>query len=426
MVLGVAWLVAASGLLRADEAQAQLAELDRAVMVRAAADGKIYGQDEIDPLVWPGSAHFLAGDSRTRLLAAVAKVLSLSDAEVRHCPPLQRALVQNRVWTVFDSVKLRQPNSGDLPLLAKAVAKLALDAAEIKSLADPLVQAARSGSWPAEPNERGGADAFLPRGLADEAGPWVDLLRHDGELTAKRHTTEFGGRTWFLVRAYFPEGRAALEKYFQQIAADPKPWTDDGRLNRSLPILPKNAMFALERRLAVIDREGRWQATPVTLSVQIRRHRVTDRTEFERLIATSAELKITQQRMQNFSEFRLTTAAAAAGQAATLRAVGAEERSFLFFSTFDIDQIDGTIGGSNPRVVSDFKSGPQDLPLRSCFMCHVQPGLESLNTLAFSDRSAPLALLAPAASNQEIAATNRWKTQQADWQALRALWPHGI
>ena len=60
-------------------------------------------------------------------------------------------------------------------------------------------------------NEKGGADIFLPRDLADAAGPWVNLLRQDGELTAKRHAAGFGGRTWFLVRAWFPEGRAAIE-----------------------------------------------------------------------------------------------------------------------------------------------------------------------------------------------------------------------
>jgi hypothetical protein len=224
-VWGLAWLVFAGGLLRADEAQERVADLDRAIMLRSAADGKSYGKDEIDPLVWQGSAHFLQGDSRGRLIAALENVLKLSDAEVRRCPPLQRALVQNRVWTVFDSVTLRQPGSGDLPLLAKAIAKLALDAAEIGSLADPLVEAARSGSWPAEPNEKGGADIFLPRDLADAAGPWVNLLRQDGELTAKRHAAGFGGRTWFLVRAWFPEGRAAIERYFREAAAEPKPWT---------------------------------------------------------------------------------------------------------------------------------------------------------------------------------------------------------
>jgi hypothetical protein len=356
-------------------------------------------------------------------MAAVTKVLSLSDAEVRRCPPAQRALVQNRVWTVFDSVRLRRPDSGDLALLANAIAKLALDPTEIKSLADPLAEAdaTRAGDWPTEPNERGGPDVFLPRGIASEAGLWIDLQRHDGEMAATRHVTEFGGRTWFLVRAWFPEGRAAIEQYFRQAAEEPKPWTGDGRLNRSLPALPKEARFALVRKLAVIDRDGRWQATPLTLSVQIRRYRITDRTEFERLIATSGDLEISR-RMQNFSEFRLKTTAVAAGQKASLRAVQPDERSFLFFMTFGIDQVDGTVGGANPRVISDFKSGPQDLPVRVCFTCHSPPGLESINTLTFGDRSAPLALLEPGTPDREMAATGRWKSQQADWQALKALW----
>lgn len=423
LTLGLAWLFGAAGLLRADEARERLAELDGAIMLRTAPDGKTYGHDEIDPLVWKGSSYLLTGESRTRLRAALEKVLTLPEAEIRRCPPEQRALVQNRVWTLFDSVKLRQPDSGDLPLLAKAIAKLALDPTEIKTLADPLREAAGSGRWPAEPNDKGGPDIFLPRGITDEAGLWVDLLRQDGELTAKRHASEFGGRTWFSVRAYFPDGRAAMEKYFQQVAAESKPWTEDGRLNRSLPVLPKGAMFALVRKLAVIDREGHWQATSVTLSVQIRRYQVTDRSEFERLIATSGQPDLSRRSMQNFAEFRLMTAAAAAGQGASLRAVLPDGSSFLFFSTFDIDQIDGTIGGSSPRVLPGFKSGPQDLSVRACFTCHLQPGLESINTLTFNERSAPLTLLVPATLEREIAATARWKTQQTDWQALRAFWP---
>lgn len=423
LVLGVIGFALAGESLRADESEARerIAELDRAIMQRSADDGKIYGEDEIDPLIWSGSGYFLAGESRTRLLTALEKVLSLPDADVRRCPPAQRALVQNHVWTIFDSVTLRQPDSGDLPLLAKVIAKLALDATEIKNLVDPLTEATRSSAWPAEPNEKGGADVFLPPGIADEAGTWVDLLRDDGELTAKRHVEGFGGRTWFLLRAWFPDGRAAVERYFKQVAAERKPWTEEGRLSRSLPVLPKEARFALIRKLAVIDREGRWQATPLTLSVQIRRYRIADRAEFERVLATSGDPGRSR-RMQNFSEFRLKTAAVAAGQGASLRVMQPDERDFFFFNTFDIDQLDGTIGGANPRVIPGSKLGPQDQPVRACITCHSLPGLESINTLTFSERSAPLALLVPGAPDREIGAIGRWKSQQKDWQALHALW----
>jgi hypothetical protein len=376
LAVGIVWILAAAGLLRADEAQERVADLDRAIMLRTAADGKAYGVDEIDPLVWSGSAHFLAGDSRTRLLAAVEKVLSLSDVEVRHCPPLQRALVQNRVWTVFDSVKLRQPDSGDLPLLAKAIAKLALDAAEIQSLADPLVEAARSGRWPAEPNDQGNADIFLPRGIADEAGLWSDLLRQDGELTAKRHETEFGGRTWFLVRAWFPAGRAALENYFQRVAVEPKPWAKDGQLNRGLPVLPKNAMFALMRKLAVIDRAGRWQATPVTLSVQMRRYRITDRTEFEQLIATSGHAEISRRNIQNFAEFRLKTAPSRPGKG---RACGRSRRTSVV-SNFSPP----SISTRSTAPLAEAVSGRCPASCRARRMCRCGPVSSAMHSQAWS------------------------------------------
>jgi hypothetical protein len=73
--------------------------------------------------------------------------------------------------------------------------------------------------------------------------------------------------------------------------------------------------------------------------------------------------------------------------------------------------------------VSGFLSGPQDVPVRACFQCHAQPGLESINTLTFNERTAPLGLLVPTTPEREIAASSRWKTQQPDWRALQALWP---
>ena len=91
------------------------------------------------------------------------------------------------------------------------------------------------------------------------------------------------------------------------------------------------------------------------------------------------------------------TAEVAAGQGASLRAVLPDESSFLFFLSFDVDQVDGTIGGTSPRVLPGFLSGPQDVTVRACFTCHSQPGLESINTLTFNEHSTPLALLVPSA-----------------------------
>src|SRR5476651_1112342 len=89
--------------VRADDAfpaRSRIAALDRMIMVREARDGKRYGENEIDPLLWDDSEYFLDGESRRRLLVALRDVTNLNDNEVRRCAPSQRALVQNRVWTV--------------------------------------------------------------------------------------------------------------------------------------------------------------------------------------------------------------------------------------------------------------------------------------------------------------------------------------
>jgi hypothetical protein len=102
-------LIASGGFAasHADElspAASRIAALDRTIMVREGSHGKRYGENEIDPLLWSDSDYFLSGESRRRLLVALTEVTNLPDAEVQRCAPAQRALVQNRVWTVFDHV----------------------------------------------------------------------------------------------------------------------------------------------------------------------------------------------------------------------------------------------------------------------------------------------------------------------------------
>jgi hypothetical protein len=431
-------LIATGGVaaLRADElppAALQIATLDRTIMVREARDGKHYGENEVDPLLWSDSNYFLGGESRRRLLIALKEVTNLADSEVRHCAPTQRALVQNRVWTVFDHVWNHatgaEPDRELLAALARAVSKLALDVPEIASIADPLVNAAASGRWPAAPTREGGADIFLPPDVVAARGGWVSLAREDErEPTAKNHVTAFGGRSLFLLRAKFPAGAPTPEAYFKAVADVVLPWTPDGRggthlspefgtqLSPELPPLPVGAEFALVRKLAVVGRDGRWHVTPLTLTIQLRRYRATDRATFEKLISADPDRGF--KRMQSFAEFELETEAVGRGESGKMRAVTADEKRFMIFMAFDFDQV----GGGSTQVPG-FKTGPQDVPMQSCATCHTGLGLGSVNSLSFFTRETPLAHLAAPGEEREANSTSRWKEGRAEWGALKVFWP---
>ncbi len=411
-------------------ASACITALDRAIMVRIAPDGKIYGENEIDPLVWSGSDYFLRGRSRTQLLAALEALNSLSDADLRRCSPVQRALVQNRVWTVFDHVWLHTGEDREyLQTLMRAMVKLALDRNEIETITDPLAAAASSGRWPAQPAAPGGPDVFLPREIATADGPWMTLGRDEGELVAKYHATQFHGRSLFSLRVRFPEGELTPATYFKTVADFPNAWLSEDvrerKLNPTLPELPVGAEFALIRRLAVVDRAGCWRATALTLSVQLRRYRVTNREALDKLraLASPSDSEFFR-RLQSFAEFELETGAVAASQPGRLMAIHPADKRFMFFFAHDFDQVD-----SRGRAVSDFQSGPQNTPMRFCANCHAGLGLGSVNTLIFpsfpSSQVPPLTLarLTPHEIADEADKAASWKTQQAEWSALQALWP---
>jgi hypothetical protein len=249
----------------------------------------------------------------------------------------------------------------------------------------------------------------------------MSLAREDErEPTAKVHAEAFGGRSLFLMRAKFPEGAPNLETYFKAVADVPLPWMRNelGMVQPSpdLPTLPAGAEFALMRKLAVVGRDGRWHATPLTLTLQLRRHQATDREAFEKLNSTDPGGGF--RRMQSFAEFELETGPVGRGETGKMRAVAADEKHFLLFMSFDTDQV----GGGRTQV-PDFKTGPQHLPMQSCVACHTGIGLGSVNSVGFFTHETPLAHLIAPGEEREAGATARWKEARAEWGALKVFWP---
>mgnify|MGYP001555147593 FL=1 len=421
------------------KASAAIAALDRAIMMRTAPDGKIYGRNEIDPLIWRDSVEGRAGEARGRGQGALKRVTELADAEVKRCSAAQRALVQNRVWTVFDHVRAHTGarTAADreyLQLLARTMAKLALDKKEIAAITDPLAEAAASNLWPSQPTLSGGPDVFLPAGIAEEGGAWTTLGRSDGWVNAKQHTTGFGGRSLFFVRVNFPKGSAGPAAYFKAIADFPAPWVFENDpnfplsphfvANPDLPELPAGAEFALVRRLAVIDREGRWQSTPLTLSMQLRHYRVTNQKSLEKLraqITSPNDPGPLFDRLQSFAEFDLETTVVSEGERGMMKPVRSADKSWFFMLQMGSDQVDGTIDG---RTLDNFPTGPQGVAM-FCVQCHSGLGVRSVNSLMFitTAQTVKLGGLTPLAPADEAERTALRKTEQADWGALQAFWP---
>jgi hypothetical protein len=412
---------------RAEEpsiASTRIAALDRTIMIRTGADGKTYGENEVDPLLWSSSKYFLSGESRARLLRALAAVSSLADAELGRCAPAQRALVQNRVWTVFDHVRMHtggrsQVDRDYLKAMATAMVKLALDEREIASIPDPLALAAASGQWPAAPTGTGGADIFLPPDIVTAKGRWEELVRERGEPIAPNHVSQSGGRSLFSLLARFPDGATPPRDYFKAVTEFPLPWVRDeifgARLSPDLPPLPVGAEFALIRRLAVVGRDGLWHATPLTLTIQLRHYRVTTREAFETLRATESDTF--RMRLQSFAEFELETTGIAEGRSGRMRAVGPGDKKFMVFFSHGIDQV-----GGMPGRALDFQVGPSFGRMKMCANCHAGIGLGSINTLLFPTGAMPLSSLVSPDEKRESAAGAHWKESRVEWGTLQAFW----
>lgn len=412
-----------------DVVTAKLAALDRTVMLRVGGDGKTYGRNEVDPLLWSGSNYFTHGASRDRLRAALATVQGMSDAEIGRCPPAQRALVQNRVWTVFDHVLARQktPNTNRdlLHALAHVIEKLALTEQELGAISDPLHEAIVSGRFPAEPTSEGGPTVFLPPDL----GP--AFSHAGGQAIARHHLRTFGGRSSFALHVKMPAGGPDPAAYFKAVSEFPQPWSWNKAglvvLNRDVPQLPAGATVALVRRLAVVRRDGRWAVSPLVMSVQLRRYHVTDWPTVEKRRAERTDGMTGH--LQSFTLFELETENIGAGYrtgaegSGGLRPIEESEKRFGFFFAHGFDQVER----SGDYHFPNFVPGPQHEPLKTCSMCHSGVGLQSLNSLGFIDveHTVPLPRLIAADNGANPEREAGWKETRAEWGALMMLWPTG-
>ena len=95
-----------------------------ALFVRSGPDGREYGRDRADPLLWIGSKFLLQGPSHERAVRLLSEFVE-TRGETLVDDPLKRAVMQRDLWIVFDWLEGPHTNFLKPPLSDREVAELA-------------------------------------------------------------------------------------------------------------------------------------------------------------------------------------------------------------------------------------------------------------------------------------------------------------
>jgi hypothetical protein len=403
--------------------------LHDALFVRPASDKK-YGQDELDPLLWPRSKHLLEGERHKRVVALLDEFLAKEGHKLIQ-DPLKRAVLQHDLWAVFDWLANPtapfQYRDDEVPpearalqvRLAKAIRRLALLAEEVQRLPDNYSAAVRAKAFATSHDRNKPGRAFLPTDLFDPAGPWVLLGEHMAPA-APVHVRAVHGRSAFFVLLNLPGGRKATQAYLEKLgtfpnALMPEPADRNAkflaknlpRFNPELPQFPVGTQVALARELLVIDNLGKIRPSRLIESVQFRVYREIPKGDaahpegFDNLVGK-----------QDFYELRITRKNLFSGFAGGLHTVGPqdEEISVLLMPRAE-DPFEENFPPATSRI------------MEQCAGCHGHPpGIHSVEAYrrSFIHLHQPADLHDYDRSQQEQAAMLR-KWENYSWGLLQGL-----
>ncbi len=395
---------------------------------RVAPDGKEFGIDTLDPLLWSETNYLLEGKSHREALALADEFLK-THAERQITDPVRRAILQRDIWAVYDWAD--QPTDQEPPhqaerreLMAKLgpiVRRLALSPEQLAALPDTYADALQRHEFPAAYDPAFPNRAFLPPDLLEPAGPWVCLGAPEQELAAPTHDASFVARSDFFVFARLPGGREATLAYYRQLAEMKTPlfvrmqvpgWKDPADVwNPQVPQFPAGTEFALVRQMVLPDRDGILRPTKVTESVQIRHYTRIP------IVAPGMTRDVDlAAHFQDPSEIELSRVLLFSGRHSGLRGVTATDDPFVIFPGMTAgDQFD------DKRMRTSKVS-----PFVMCTGCHLGPGIESM--MSFSTRGIPSEgpvlspRLAPTTPEAESGKVLEWAGKQEKWKALHGMW----
>ncbi|HMC65888.1 MAG: hypothetical protein E6K70_23495 [Planctomycetota bacterium] len=409
--------------------------LHRALWVRTGRDGKEYGHDRLDPLLWSETKHLLQGNSHEQAVAVLDEFLA-EHGEKLVKDPLKRAILQRDLWAVFDWAAEPSANTQEARLqrsppprralqarLARSIQRLALTADEIKGLADNYALAVASRAFPEQQDPGDRERPFLPPDLFQQDGAWVEIQTDNASRVAvSRHVHDFGARSAFRVFLRFPEGRKATVAYFVKLRDFARPWVftrEPGQKQDTLVLSPELPQFlagtraALVRQMLLIDKDGGIATTRVTESVQIRVFRAIPK----RLTGSGRRRDTPSE--QDFYEFTRSRALLFTGKAGGLRPL---QRSNKDFSTqllvLPHDEFELQDNVSFERRMTQ--------PLRSCLGCHDRPGIYSFRTYVGGVYPHGRNYLPDLQENHDPDTEGRLsgmrKREQCSWGLLQGLW----
>jgi len=410
-----------------------------ALRVREDPQGKVYGEDSLDPMLWPRSQHLLSQPSHGIALRVLDEFLR-THAENLTKDVLKRAMLQRDLWAVFDwSVQQLQwtgtpeYNNEKRELqsrLAELLSRLALTPEQIKALPDNYVQAVASGAFSAQYDKTHPQQPFLPPDLFDPRGPWVciavspEFMEYGG--VAKSHVVGVSGRSVFLVFVQLPQGRKATLDYFRTLWDFPQPWAPDTPIaddasvtNPDLPSFPAGTKMALVRQMVLFDNQGKLVMSPITESVQIRVCREITHARARDFTGGFATMGLNSG--QEFFEIRISRPLLFSGKQGGLRPTAYDEKEPPTFLTQGFDGIDGRPGQSSRSFGA---------VMQRCLECHSGGGISSFNSLDSllkpSRRQADSQddTYGPRYWNQSAALW--WKEHRDDWGLLNGYWKKGL
>ena len=414
--------------------------LHDALLVRIGPDGREYGHDRLDPLLWTETVYLLENQSRDRAVALLQEFL-IENGEKLVAEPIKRAALQRDLWLIFNWLERDHGDEQRLSdLLASVIGRLALTPEQIQGLPDNYAAAVASGEFATSFDPERPGELYLPADLFAPDGAWVCVGRLDGPV-APQHVRDDSGNnpstnSVFLVFLRLPGGRGATLNFLNQLRLFDQPFlvkSDDAGnrrhkflANENLPLIPAGTEMALVRRALLIDSSNTPVPSAITESIQLRVYReapeITAQTLDASLVSGTAANRRARQ-WQSFYEFRMSRQLLFAGRAGGLRAIGGDERDFKTgFRAYDWDpferrQADGSFPGAYQQPIR-----------QNCFGCHSLPGIMSFNSfsddwrggLVSGDMRRPAAL-SNASVAEAVASGIESKKHRRNWTALRRL-----
>ena len=427
--------------------------LHETLFVRIGPDGRAYGQDRLEPLLWLESTHLLEEKSNKKAVTILEEFLKGKGEKLVE-DPQKRALLQRDLWLVFNWLesdhwlhqklkeedvraardRLRRP-------LAAVIGRLALTPDQIKKLPDNYAAAVASGEFAKRFDPEHPDKPYLPADLFAADGPWVCLGRPDGPI-APTHLRDDATNPYtnsaFLLFLRLPAGRPATVEYLKQLRSFDQPLrveAKDKKLlekylpNPKLPSFPVGTEVALVRRALLIDSSNTPIATALTESVQIRMYRdIPEMTEQALKAALDSDARTNQRARswQSFQEFQLSRSRLYAGKAGGLRTVRPDDRDF--HSPFSLSYHDEFDSPKDSPRDPPFSERSQFSIKADCFQCHSLPGVASFNSyfnsrthLSDRDATARPCSLSETPVSEVAEAAVKWKMGRPNWTALRKL-----